>query len=141
MERGEDVSAVPWIAMWAGEDEVLLVPTGPRRQSILELCPAMLAKRSDHFLANPKRPLGTRGLWLGEVPHSTHEGMLNRDRAAIKVDVSPAEPQKLTLAHPGGDSQQVQRAQSIPDDRHGSLAVTTIYLRRLRAWLTGSGPT
>jgi len=38
VEGGEDVSAVPRIAMRAGEDEVLLVPTGPRCQSILKLC-------------------------------------------------------------------------------------------------------
>ena len=59
---------------------------------------AAAAKRSRRLDAEPQRPLGLVGLWLGQLSTATSQGVRYGHGAGVQVNVLPTETEGFSLA-------------------------------------------
>ena len=76
----------------------------------------MLQQRSRDCRAEHERSPCSLRLRLGQGSRAALEGMPNRERAGVEVDVMPPKRQELTLPEAGADRRDIQRAEPIIGD-------------------------
>lgn len=92
-----------------GEDEVVLLPFRSRVSALGGLPDPVVGEGLDGDGDTREQDLPARRLGL-ELPDQVHG-------PRCEVHVRPSQPEQLTLAHPGGDRQDVERFEAVAIDR------------------------
>ena len=109
-DEGRDVAAPERLAGRVGEDQVVAGQPATGRRHHLRLSVAVRAQDVEGRVGQLDRALAARGLGLTQPPPPVEadEGVADEGAAGRPVDVAPAQPEQLALAHPGRDRQREQ---------------------------------
>ena len=108
MKRPEGIARVQRLAKVSADQEVVVLPRGPRPLARVVLMGSMAVEKADAVCVQPDRPLGAIRLWVaGDNSFSgvPTRASFSRDGSLGQLNMLPAHHQQFALAHACRDAQ------------------------------------